>query len=287
MVFLQIAKELIRDTDKEVVSVVYWMDKFSELVIGFIPRLILALLLYILGTWLIRKALRILTKIFHRSHIDPSLRNFLIMLTRIILVILLLLTVISLLGINITSFAALLAGLGVALGSALNGALGNFAGGVTILVLKPFREGDLIEAQNHFGIVREIGIVYTSILTKENKTVRLPNGALSTGVVINYTANESLCINLKIPLDGKLDIDSARQLAVDVMLSHPDVLKDPIPEVKITDVGKEGISFVLCPKIKIGEYDPSNPRQVETDYYNVYYGVQEMVIKAFKSHQLS
>ncbi|HMY85521.1 MAG: mechanosensitive ion channel [Saprospiraceae bacterium] len=287
MVFLQIAKELIRDTDKEVVSVVYWMDKFSELVIGFIPRLILALLLYILGTWLIRKALRILTKIFHRSHIDPSLRNFLIMLTRIILVILLLLTVISLLGINITSFAALLAGLGVALGSALNGALGNFAGGVTILVLKPFREGDLIEAQNHFGIVREIGIVYTSILTKENKTVRLPNGALSTGVVINYTANESLCINLKIPLDGKLDIDSARKLAVDVMLSHPDVLKDPIPEVKITDVGKEGISFVLCPKIKIGEYDPSNPRQVETDYYNVYYGVQEMVIKAFKSHQLS
>ena len=287
MVFLQIAKELIRDTDKEVVSVVYWMDKFSELVIGFIPRLILALLLYILGTWLIRKALRILTKIFHRSHIDPSLRNFLIMLTRIILVILLLLTVISLLGINITSFAALLAGLGVALGSALNGALGNFAGGVTILVLKPFREGDLIEAQNHFGIVREIGIVYTSILTKENKSVRLPNGALSTGVVINYTANESLCINLKIPLDGKLDIDSARKLAVDVMLSHPDVLKDPIPEVKITDVGKEGISFVLCPKIKIGEYDPSNPRQVETDYYNVYYGVQEMVIKAFKSHQLS
>lgn len=287
MVFLQIAKELIQDTDKEVVSVVYWMDKFSELVIGFIPRLILALLLYILGTWLIRKALRILTKIFHRSHIDPSLRNFLINLTRIILVILLLLTVISLLGINITSFAALLAGLGVALGSALNGALGNFAGGVTILVLKPFREGDLIEAQNHFGIVREIGIVYTSILTKENKTVRLPNGALSTGVVINYTANESLCINLKIPLDGKLDIDSARKLAVDVMLSHPDVLKDPIPEVKITDVGKEGISFVLCPKIKIGEYDPSNPRQVETDYYNVYYGVQEMVIKAFKSHQLS
>lgn len=80
---------------------------------------------------------------FHRSHIDPSLRNFLIMLTRIILVILLLLTVISLLGINITSFAALLAGLGVALGSALNGALGNFAGGVTILVLKPFREGIL------------------------------------------------------------------------------------------------------------------------------------------------
>lgn len=112
-------------------------------------------------------------------------------------------------------------------------------------------------------------------------------GDSSTGVVINYTANESLCINLKIPLDGKLDIDSARQLAVDVMLSHPDVLKDPIPEVKITDVGKEGISFVLCPKIKIGEYDPSNPRQVETDYYNVYYGVQEMVIKAFKSHQLS
>ncbi len=287
MFFLQITKEIIRDTDKEANSVIYWVNKFTGMIIEYIPKVVLALLLYLIGTWLIRRTVRVMRKIFHKRGIEPSLRNFLIMLTRITLIVLLLMTVISILGLNITSFAALLAGLGVALGSALNGALGNFAGGVTILILKPFRVGDLIESQNYFGIVREIGIVYTTILTKENKTIRLPNGALSTGVVINYTAADNLRIDMKIPLDGKLDIDKARQLAVDVMLSHPDVIKDPKPEVMITDISKDGINLVLCPRIKVADYDPSNPRQVETSYYNVFYGVQEMMIKAFKSHQIS
>lgn len=287
MFFLQITKELIRDTDKEANSVIYWVNKFTGMLIEYIPKVVLALLLYLIGIWLIRRTVRVMRKIFHKRGIEPSLRNFLIMLTRTTLIVLLLMTVISVLGLNITSFAALLAGLGVALGSALNGALGNFAGGVTILILKPFRVGDLIESQNYFGIVREIGIVYTTILTKENKTIRLPNGALSTGVVINYTAADNLRIDMKIPLDGKLDIDKARQLAVDVMLSHPDVIKDPKPEVKITDISKDGINLVLCPRIKVVDYDPSNPRQVETSYYNVFYGVQEMIIKAFKSHQIS
>ncbi len=287
MFFLQITKELIRDTDKEANSVIYWVNKFTGMIIEYIPKVVLALLLYLIGTWLIRRTVRVMRTIFHKRGIEPSLRNFLIMLTRITLFVLLLMTVISILGLNITSFAALLAGLGVALGSALNGALGNFAGGVTILILKPFRVGDLIESQNYFGIVREIGIVYTTILTKENKTIRLPNGALSTGVVINYTAADNLRIDMKIPLDGRLDIDNARQLAVDVMLSHPDVIKDPKPEVMITDISKDGINLVLCPRIKVADYDPSNPRQVETSYYNVFYGVQEMMIKAFKSHQIS
>ncbi len=287
MFFLQITKELIRDTDKEANSVIYWVNKFTGMIIEYIPKVVLALLLYLIGKWLIRRTVRVMRKIFHKRGIEPSLRNFLIMLTRITLIVLLLMTVISILGLNITSFAALLAGLGVALGSALNGALGNFAGGVTILILKPFRVGDLIESQNYFGIVREIGIVYTTILTKENKTIRLPNGALSTGVVINYTAADNLRIDMKIPLDGRLDIDNARQLAVDVMLSHPDVIKDPKPEVMITDISKDGINLVLCPRIKVADYDPSNPRQVETSYYNVFYGVQEMMIKAFKSHQIS
>lgn len=287
MFFLQITKELIRDTDKEANSVIYWVNKFTGMIIEYIPKVVLALLLYLIGTWLIRRTVRVMRTIFHKRGIEPSLRNFLIMLTRITLIVLLLMTVISILGLNITSFAALLAGLGVALGSALNGALGNFAGGVTILILKPFRVGDLIESQNYFGIVREIGIVYTTILTKENKTIRLPNGALSTGVVTNYTAADNLRIDMKIPLDGRLDIDNARQLAVDVMLSHPDVIKDPKPEVMITDISKDGINLVLCPRIKVADYDPSNPRQVETSYYNVFYGVQEMMIKAFKSHQIS
>ncbi len=287
MFFLQITKELIRDTDKEANSVIYWVNKFTGMIIEYIPKVVLALLLYLIGTWLIRRTVRVMRTIFHKRGIEPSLRNFLIMLTRITLIVLLLMTVISILGLNITSFAALLAGLGVALGSALNGALGNFAGGVTILILKPFRVGDLIESQNYFGIVREIGIVYTTILTKENKTIRLPNGALSTGVVTNYTAADNLRIDMKIPLDGRLDIDNARQLAVDVMLGHPDVIKDPKPEVMITDISKDGINLVLCPRIKVADYDPSNPRQVETSYYNVFYGVQEMMIKAFKSHQIS
>ncbi len=284
MIFLQVLDDFVQSTDKEVSKISHWLEKIEEESISYAPKILFALALLVGGTWFIRKVSKLERVFFQKRNYDPNVQTFLISLTRIGLNLLLFLTVISILGVNITSFAALLAGAGLALGSALNGSLGNFAGGVMILILRPFRIGDLIEAQNNFGIVTEIGIVYTTIVTAQNKTIRLPNGSLSTGIITNFTDQENLRIDLKVPLASGTDIDKARQLAVEAMSSHPKVISDPAPDAKVAEVTGDGIILVLWPRIKIKNYDVANPRQMEADYYSVYYGVQEMVKKKFQEN---
>jgi len=150
-----------------------------------------------------------------------------------------------------------------------------------ILILKPFKIGDLIEAQGHFGIVKEIGIVYTSVLTAQNKTIRMPNGALSTGVINNYTDQDNLRIDIKVPVADYTNMDKARQVAIEAMKTIPTVIADPAPDVKVTDLTGDGPVLVLWPRIKIKPYDPANPRQMEADYYSVYFGVRKAVYNAF------
>lgn len=262
----------------------YGVDKLTDMAIEYAPKLLLAVLFYIVGQWVIRWVSRLLQKIFRKRHFDPSLQSFLSSIIKVSLMILMLLTVISILGVDITSFAALLAGAGLAIGSALNGSLGNFAGGVMILILKPFRIGDLIEAQSNFGIVQEIGIAYTTILTSQNKTIHLPNGALSTGVINNYTRQENLRIDLTITVADDTDVQRARKIAVEAMIAQPNVISDPAPDIKVTELKDNGIKLVLWPRIRIKSYDPKNPRQMEADYYSVYFGVQEAVKTAFQEH---
>ncbi len=262
----------------------YGVDKLTDMAIEYAPKLLLAVLFYIVGQWVIKWVSRLLQKIFRKRHFDPSLQSFLSSIIKVSLVVLMLLTVISILGVDITSFAALLAGAGLAIGSALNGSLGNFAGGVMILILKPFKIGDLIEAQNNFGIVQEIGIAYTTILTSQNKTIHLPNGALSTGVINNYTRQENLRIDLTLTVADDTDVQRAREIAVAAMKSQPNVISEPAPDIKITELKDNGIKLVLWPRIRVKPYDPKNPRQMEADYYSVYFGVQEAVKTAFQKH---
>lgn len=131
------------------------------------------------------------------------------------------------LGVNITSFAAILAGAGLAIGAALNGSLGNLAGGVMLMIYKPFKVGDLIEAQGMIGVVTEIGIFNTVLLSPENKTVIIPNGALSTGVMTNYHTHGNLRVDLKMAVDPTMDLDKAREVAIAAMRSHPNVFARP------------------------------------------------------------
>ncbi|MCO5248498.1 MAG: mechanosensitive ion channel family protein [Chitinophagales bacterium] len=279
--FLQAGTELEKSTVSEVVDAIRGIDRLEEMGIEFLPKIISAIFIGVIGLWLIKWLTNIFMSIMKRRKIEASLQSFLSSLTKISLYVLLALTVISVLGINITGFAALLAGAGLAIGSALNGSLGNFAGGVMILLLKPFRVGDLIEAQGQFGIVKEIGIVYTSILTSQNKTIRLPNGALSTGVVNNFTDQENLRIDIKVPVADYTDVDKAIQVAIEAMKTVPCVISDPEPGVRIAELTGDGPLLVLWPRIKVKPYDPANPRQMEADYYTVYFGVRKAVYDAF------
>lgn len=246
--------------------------KAKEMAIEYAPKVAGAILVYIIGSWIIKKIAQLLNKLFIKKNYDPSLRTFLSSLVRVALTILLMLSVFEMIGVKITAFAALLAGAGLAIGAALNGSLGNFAGGVMMLLFKPFKVGDMIEAQGQTGIVLEQGIFNTIILTADNKTVILPNGALSTGTIINYSAHGNLRVDLTMAIAPDMDIAKAREVAIAAMKQHPKVLDTPAPEVSVLKVGDGMVTLAI------------RPYTTQPDYWDVYFGVQELVKNAWDAH---
>jgi small conductance mechanosensitive channel len=208
-------------------------------------------------------------------HYDASLQTFLLSFFKVTMNILLIITVASMLGVNTTSFAALIAGAGIAIGAALNGSLGNFAGGVMMLVFKPFKMGDLIEAQGITGNVTEMGIFNTVVLTPDHKTVILPNGPLSTGIITNFTTAGYLRVDLDFAIAPDIDIDKARSVAVAAMQSHSKVLKEPAPEVSVLKVGDGMVKLAIRPYCQ------------QADYWDVYFNVQELVKNAWDKNNIA
>ncbi|MFZ4863587.1 mechanosensitive ion channel family protein [Sphingobacterium sp. Mn56C] len=237
--------------------------------IGYAPKIVGAIIVYLIGQWVISYIAKLSQRMMKSRKFDISLQKFLVSLIKVTLTVLMFLAIIGMLGVNVTSFAALLAGAGLAIGAALNGSLGNLAGGVMLMIFKPFKVGDLIEAQDNVGVVTEIGIFNTVILSPENKTVILPNGALSTGVITNFNTHGNLRVDLKIAVALDVDLDKARQVATDAMLTVPEVLKSPAPEVHVLEVGNGMTTLAI------------RPYTIQDHYWKVYFEVQEVVKKAF------
>ncbi|MCC6290029.1 MAG: mechanosensitive ion channel family protein [Chitinophagaceae bacterium] len=242
-------------------------SKFIDSATAYAPKVIGAIVFYIIGSWIIGRLGLLLKKTLKKF--DPSLQTFLISFFKIICLVLLIITIFGILGVDTSSFAALIVGAGVAIGSALNGTLGNFAGGVMMLIFKPFKIGDIIEAQGVAGTVTEQGVFNTTLLTPDNKTVILPNGPLSTGVITNFNTHGNLRVDISMAIAPEVSIDKARTVAVQAMLSHPKVLKDPAPEVSVMKVG-DGMTTLAI-----------RPYTTQGDYWEVFFGVQEAVKTAF------
>ena len=249
-----------------------WIDKLKTMALVYGPKIIGAIVLLVVGLWLIKVISRMLNKIMVTKNYDKSLQTFLSSLVTVGLNILLLLTVAGMIGIPTTSFAALLAGAGLAIGAALNGSLGNLAGGVMMLIFKPFKVGDLIEAQGVVGNVKEIGIFTTIVLTPENKTAIVPNGPLSTNLITNYTTAGFLRVDTNMAIAPNMDIEKARQLAITAMLSHPKVMKDPAPDVAVQKIADGMVTLAIRPYCK------------QADYWDVFFGIQELVKKAWDAN---
>lgn len=246
--------------------------KIKDMALDYAPKVIGAFLVYIIGSWLINKSTGMIRRALIGKKYDASVLSFLVSLFRGTMLILLFLTISGMVGINITGFAAILAGAGVAIGAALNGTLGNLAGGVMLLIFKPFKLDDMIETMGSIGTVIEQGIFNTIILTSENKMVVLPNGPLSTGVIINYTAHGSLRVDTAIAVENTTDIDKARQVAIAAMQTHPKILKTPMPEVSVLKVDNADIVLAIRPYTR------------QPDYWDVYFGAQELVINAWRNN---
>jgi len=197
------------------------LDKVVSGLVSLAINIALAIVVFYIGKFVIRKIYNIVGRILISRHIDSGLSTFLLSMIRIVLYFILIVTVIGILGINTTSFLALFASAGVAIGMALSGTLQNFAGGVLILLLKPYRVGDYIEAQGYAGTVKEIQIFHTLIVTYDNKAIIIPNGGLSTGSVNNWSRERFRRVDWSVSIAYGNDVDTARDIILKILDDHP------------------------------------------------------------------
>jgi len=210
-----------------------WINYAIELAKEFGPKVLTALLIFIIGSWVIRRIVGGTRKMMSSSKYEDSLQRFLLSLVSWILKLFLILVVIDQLGVDVTTFAAVIAAAGLAVGLALQGSLSNFAGGVLIMIFKPYKIGDLIEAQGVLGAVKEIEIFTTKLITPQNKLAIVPNGAMANGNIINYTAEGKMRVDTTIGIGYNEDIKKAKEVLLGVLTSNPKVLKNPAPSVNV------------------------------------------------------
>jgi len=222
-------------------------NQLMTIAIDYAPKLVGAILVYIIGIWLIRRISKGFEIVMTKRLYEPTLQTFLTAMLRTSLSVMLIITVISMLGVNTTSFAALLAGAGLAIGAALNGTLGNLSGGVMLLMFKPFKKEDLIEAQGVIGDVIELGIFNTTILSPDRKTVIIPNSPPSTGIITNYTTNGFLRVYLAMAIAPNISINKAREVAIATMNANEFVLQSPQPEVSVLKVADGMVTLAIRP----------------------------------------
>lgn len=231
-----------------------WIDKGIDFAVEFGPKLIGAILIYIIGSWIIKKLMKLLSKGMNAQDYDKSLQKFFLNLAKWALTIFLIITVVSMLGVETTSFAALIAAAGLAIGLALQGSLANFAGGVLLIIFKPFKIGDLIEAQGVTGVVKEIEIFTTKLVTPDNKLAIVPNGAMGNGNIINYTEEGQIRVDTMVGIGYDEDMKKAKEVLLEMLTSNPKVLQDPAPSVNVANLGDSSVDLAVRPFCKPEHY---------------------------------
>jgi len=223
------------------------LDKGMDFISTYGIQVIGAIIIWIIGSWIIKKLLKATGSVMTKSGYDASLQKFLLNLIGWTLKVLLFLVILSKLGVNTTSFAAILAAAGLAVGLALQGSLANFAGGVLLMIFKPIKIGDLIEAQGEIGVVKEIEIFTTKLTTPDSKEVIIPNGILSNGNIINYTSEGKLRVDLTFGVSYDADIKQAKEVLMSALTSNDKVLKDPTPTVVVSELANSSVNFAVRP----------------------------------------
>lgn len=215
------------------------LDKFISSVTTFAINLAIAIVVFYAGKFVIKKLYNLLSVILHRRNVDRSLTTFVLSMVKMLLFFILIVTVIGILGIETSSFIALFASAGVAIGMALSGTLQNFAGGVLILLLKPYKVGDYIEAQGFAGTVKEIQIFHTIITTYDNKAIIIPNGGLSTGSVNNWSREDYRRVDWSVGISYGDNVEDARKRILELLEADPRVVKRYIEEDRLQRAGEQ------------------------------------------------
>ena len=249
-----------------------------EWALSFCKNAIVAIIVYFIGSFIIKWGIRLITKMMERSKVDKSLYTFLTSIVNVVSWFLLVIIIVSILGIETSSFIALFASAGVAIGMALSGTLQNFAGGVMILLFKPFRVGDFIEAQGYAGVVKEIQIFNTIIRTGDAQIIIIPNGGLSTGTMKNSSKEPYRRVDLDFQFVYGADYNEVKQAIADIINANPLVLKGPVSDSEVVaepwmGLGELGESGVV---IKTRSWCKG------ADYWTVYFGLNETIYQTLK-----
>lgn len=220
---------------------------FFKKFIDYSPRLLSAFIILVVGLYAIRLLNRFVKRVMVSRNLDPTLSKFLADIMLWALRVLLFITFISRLGIETSSFVAILGAAGLAVGLSLQGSLSNFAGGMLIILFKPFRVGDTIEAQGVMGTVSEIQIFVTKLIAANNQTIFIPNGILSNGTIVNFSMEKIRKADLTLSISYETDIRLAKQMITDILKQNPKVLKNPAPAVAVRELTPQAILLAIRP----------------------------------------
>ena len=238
-------------------------------VLNLSARVLIALAIFFIGRWIIRYLRKLLRRMMERRAVEASLKSFLLNLVSITLTLFLIIVIIGILGIDTTSFVAIFASAGLAIGMALSGTLQNFAGGVMILIFKPFRVGDFIEAQGQTGTVKEIQLFNTVINTTDNKTIMIPHGGISTGIINNYSKESIRRVEWTFGIGYGDDYDLAKATIASMLDQDARVLKDPAYFIAVSSLGDSSVNIVVRAWTSTG------------DFWSVFFDMNEKVYKQF------
>ncbi len=248
---------------------------FISLALPIVQKIVFALIVLIVGLLIIKGIVKFLNRILDKKHVDPTLRPFLKSTVSVGLKALLIVAIVGILDIPTASFVALFGAVGLAIGLAFQGSLSNFAGGVLILVTRPFKVGDYIDAAGQSGTVEAIQILYTELVSLDNKVIRIPNGSLSNASVTNYSEKPTRRVDLQFTAAYEADTDKVIGVLTSIAMNHPKVFEDPAPFVRMSEHGDSAVTYTVRVWVN------------SADYWDVYFDVIETVKKRFDEAAIS
>lgn len=246
----------------------YWIN-IQDVLISFGGKLVLAIILLIVGFWIINKFTRFFSNVMKKREMDESLRPFLATVINITLKVMIFIPIVAILGVATTSFLAILGSAGLAIGLALQGSLANFAGGVIILTVKPFQKGEFIKAVGEMGTVDKIGIFNTVLKTPDNQVVYIPNGQLASSTIVNFSDEDTRRLVIDAGIGYEDDIIKAKKVISDIIAADKRILNEPNPQVVVLSMADSAVIISLRVWVN------------NTDYWNVFFDLQEKIKLTF------
>ena len=251
------------------------LDKIYQLLTVYGLKALAAVAIFIIGRWVAKGVRKLVERLMTKGKVDSTLITFTSNMTYIGLLAFVVIAALGQLGIQTTSFIAILGAAGLAVGLALQGSLSNFAAGFLLIIFRPFKVGDLVEAAGVFGVVEAIQIFTTQLKTPDNKTVIVPNAKLTDDNIVNWTVKGTRRVDMVFGIGYEDDIDKARSLMADIIAEDTRILKTPEPQISVSELADSSVNFVVRPWVKV------------EDYWGVFFDLTEKIKKAFDANDIS